>query len=86
MGKSGDEIGLVEARRGLVKEIYVVVEELVRDDGWRLRQQGHKYALYCPCGSEGAFLTLPGTARNAGAAAKIVRRKSKHCPDRHELM
>ena len=86
MGKSGDEVGLPEARRGLVKEIYEVVEALVRDEGWWLRRQGHKYALYCPCGSEGGFVTLPGTPKNAGAAAKTVRRKTRHCPDRHGLM
>lgn len=86
MGKSGDEIGLPEARRGLVKEIYAVVEDLVRNKGWRLKQQGHKYAIYCPCGADGAFITLPGTPRKAGATAKMIRRKSSHCPDRHELM
>lgn len=78
---------LADARRSLAKEVYVVVELLVKEHGWRLRKQGHKYGLYCPC-TEGRanFIPIPGTPKNPVHAARRIKRLAAHCPDRHELM
>jgi hypothetical protein len=87
MGEAWDEVGLKDARPSLDKEIYDVVAELVKNHGWRLREQGHKYAIYCPCTEDRAnFITLPGTSKNPGNAARRVKRSASRCPDRHELM
>lgn len=87
MGEPWDEVPLKSARPSLDKEVYDVVEDLVKNRGWRLREQGHKYAVYCPC-TEGRanFITLPGTSKNPGNAAKRIKRSASRCPDRHELM
>lgn len=87
MGEAWNEVSLKDARGSLDKEVYAVVEGLVKDKGWRLRAQGHKYAVYCPCiDGRANFITLPGTSRNPGNAAKRVKRSASRCPDRHELM
>ncbi|MGU3586393.1 hypothetical protein ACLBYD_24890 [Rhodococcus sp. C26F] len=87
MGEGWAEASLPDARDSLNKEVYAVVEDLVKKQGWRLRKQGHAYALYCPCEDERAnFITVPGTSKNPGNAAKRLKRSASRCPDRHELM
>lgn len=88
MSEAWAEARLQNARGSLDKEVYEVVEDLVKTQGWRLREQGHKYAIYCPCTDDerANFITLPGTSRNPGNAAKRVKRSASRCPDRHELM
>ncbi|OAH43496.1 hypothetical protein AYJ66_04360 [Dietzia cinnamea] len=87
MSDGWSSASLKDARRSLAKEIYDVVEVLVKDEGWRLRVQGHKYALYCPCTHDRAnFITIPGTPKNAKDAARRIKRSAAKCPDRHALM
>lgn len=87
MDEPWDEASLKDARPSLDKEVYEVVVDLVKNQGWRLRKQGHKYAVYCPCTDMRAnFITLPGTSKNPGNAARRVKRSASRCPDRHELM
>lgn len=76
------EVSLETARRGLKKEIYDVVEEWT-GKGWRLREQGHKYALYCPCGR--TWVRVDGTPRNPGSAARAIARSCSRCPQHPEL-
>lgn len=72
-------------RNGSVpKDVLAVVKDLCAK-GWRLREQGHKYALYCPCGPGGAWIRVDGTT-NGPRAARRIREKAKRCPDLHELM
>lgn len=87
MAESWEEASLKDARRSLDQEVYEVVADLVKNKGWRLREQGHKYALYCPCKDGRAnFITLPGTSKNPGNAAKRVKRSASRCPDQHDLI
>ncbi|MFE6923819.1 hypothetical protein ACFVAV_22530 [Nocardia sp. NPDC057663] len=81
-----EEIAPHQIRKEIDKPIYVVVTELVEQRGFRIRRQGHKIALYCPCGPDGRFITIGGTVRDADAAAKRIKRAAKRCPDQHDLM
>lgn len=71
-----------DARQELKAEVYSVVKDLMANE-WRLRRQGHKFKLYCPCGA--VKLTVNGTPQNAANHAKRLRRLAAHCPDRHDL-
>lgn len=88
LGEPWEQASLKDVRKTLDKEVYDVVEHLVKKGGWRLRKQGHAYGLYCPCTDDerANFIALPGTSKNPGNAAKRVRRSAARCPDRHELM
>jgi hypothetical protein len=83
-----DEPLLRDARRQLDKEVFVVVEKLVKESGFTLRKQGHKFGLYSPWvpppGDRAHFVSVPGTAQNPGNAAKRILRAAKRCPGQHE--
>lgn len=70
-------------------EVYDAVLEAV-EAGWMLAKQGHKWRLYCPCGTrdgaDGAACSVPGTSRNPGNAARRLRRNLERCPDSHPLI
>lgn len=77
-----------ECRRELDKEVFEVVVELYRR-GWKVRRQGHKFRLYCPCENRehgGRSIAVPGTSAKPVTQARRLRRNAEHCPDRHELM
>jgi hypothetical protein len=83
-----DETVLRDARSQLDKEVFDVVEKLVKEKSFKLRKQGHKFGLYCPWipppHERAHFISIPGTARNPGNAAKRVSRAAKRCPEQHE--
>ncbi|GAB3471956.1 hypothetical protein GCM10027519_47630 [Kineococcus endophyticus] len=55
--------------------------------GWRIRKQGHKVRIYCPCGdADGRGAPVGGTVRDAGNVARRIRRLAEHCPDAHDLI
>jgi hypothetical protein len=60
----------------------VVVELLAR--GWRVRREGHKFALYCPCGE--SIIRVNGTPQNDHSHAIKIKRQAAHCPERHDLI
>lgn len=84
LGK-GDWVAASDIRRETKPPVYEVLldaEEL----GWRIRRQGHKFRIYCPCGGEtGTTIRVDGTPRNADSHSERVRREMRHCPDRHDL-
>lgn len=75
------EIGEV---RGVPKEVRKELDALMRA-GWTLREQGHKYRLYCPCGDTLGQFRVDGTVDGGTLLARIRRNVSK-CPDAHQLM
>lgn len=85
----GWESSLGEARNQLDKEVFDVVEKLVKEKGFKLRKQGHKFGLYCPWipppGDRAHFISIPGTAKNPGNAAKRVQAAAKRCPGQHDF-
>jgi hypothetical protein len=81
----GEWVELTNVRREVPQQIYAVIAELCRTRGFKVRRQGHKFYLYCPCGTDGAMISVPGTPRNADVAARRLRRAASHCPDQHEL-
>ncbi|MGW6424209.1 hypothetical protein ACWF82_16170 [Nocardia sp. NPDC055053] len=81
-----DQIPPHQIRKEVHKAIYVVIAALVEVRGFRIRRQGHKIALYCPCGPDGTFITIGGTVRDPDAAAARIKRAAQRCPDQHELM
>jgi hypothetical protein len=86
MMDSWEELAPRQIRHEVHKSIYAVIEELVEQRGFRIRRQGHKLALYCPCMRDGGFITVPGTPRDGDVAARRLRRAALRCPDRHQLM
>lgn len=79
-------IAVADVRREVHKDIYAVLEEL-EARGWRLRRQGHKVAMYCPCGGDvGTWLRIDGTPKNPTFKARRYRRAADHCPDAHDLI
>ena len=86
---SGEWINSAASVRSEIdKEVFGVVEELM-GAGWRLRRQGHKFRIYCPCpdgDATRATIAVNGTPKNPSTHARQVRRAAAHCPDRHELM
>lgn len=77
---------LSEARRTLHKDVFDVVKWAVEKKKFRLRKQGHAFALYCPCGGREPFIRVDGTPGNPTWKARRLRRSVNHCPDQHELM
>lgn len=71
-------------RRECKPETAAVVIELM-GKGWRVRRQGHKFRLYCPCG-DGRPLVCNGTPRNDHTHAERLRRQAALCPDCHDLL
>lgn len=88
MGGDWDEPLLRAARSQLDKEVFAVVEDLVRHRGFRLRKHGHKFGLYCPWipppDDRAHFISIPGTAKNPGNAGKRILRAAQRCPGQHE--
>lgn len=81
------EASLSEARTELSPEVYEAVKWAVEELGFRLRRQGHKFALYCPCEDGGGWLRVDGSPRGDPTNhAKRLRRAVSHCPDKHQLM
>lgn len=71
-------------RREVHDDVFEVLIELERRR-WRIRRQGHKFYVYCPCGAGGSSIRVDGTPRNPVRHAHRVLREASHCPDRHEL-
>ena len=69
-------------RRELPAVLYELVGELA-GCGWRIRRQGHKFRLYCPCGT--GTVRIDGTPQNAENQARRARREAARCPDNHAL-
>lgn len=82
---NGDWLDVADASNEIHKDVLAAVRALVAV-GWRLRRQGHKFYLYCPCGPEGAQLRVDGTPRNATQRAKILLRDARRCPGQHDLL
>lgn len=68
-----------DVRAQLKEPVYLVVERLMAK-GWRLRDQGHKFYLYCPCGS--GKVRVDGSPRDADWHATSIDRAAAKCPDR----
>ncbi|KQH76842.1 hypothetical protein AO501_23335 [Mycobacterium gordonae] len=81
-----EDADLADARRVLHKDIFAVVQWAIDEKQFRLRKQGHAFALYCPCGGRNPFIRVDGTPRNPTWKAKTIRRSVNRCPDQHELM
>ena len=87
MAAGWEELRPCDIRQEVHKAIYPVIVELVERRGFRIRRQGHKIALYCPCtGEDGGFITVGGTVRDGDIAAARLRRAARRCPDQHQLM
>lgn len=82
---SGEWLDAADVANEIDKDVLAAVRVLMAF-GWRLRRQGHKFYLYCPCGPGGAQLRVDGTPRNASQRAKILLRDSRRCPGQHELL
>ncbi len=78
----GDWVQAADLRGELKPKVFDVVEELA-GKGWRIRRSGHKATLYCPCGDPDGKVPVPGSPKNPDNAAKWIRRRAAHCPDRH---
>jgi hypothetical protein len=80
-------VPLREARRALSKEVYAEVAWAVNEREFKLRAQGHKYGLYCPCGTNGVWIRVDGSPNGDPVYhAKRVKRLVNHCPEKHGLM
>ena len=82
---SGDWVDLKDVSSEIHKDVLAVVRVLT-SSGWRLRRQGHKFYMYCPCGSDGAQLRIDGSPKNSTQRAKILARDARRCPGQHELL
>jgi hypothetical protein len=51
VGGDWDESLLRDTRTQLNKEVFAVVEKLIKEKGFKLRKQGHKFGLYWPLDS-----------------------------------
>ncbi|GLY32151.1 hypothetical protein Kisp02_55160 [Kineosporia sp. NBRC 101731] len=45
--------------------------------GWRVRRQGHRFRLYCPCGE--ASLPYSGASHDDVSHAARIVRQAAHC-------
>jgi len=79
---SGEWVSAHNVRREVPTVVYDVLKEL-ESKGLRIRRQGHKFKLYCPC--KKGWVTVNGSPQNAGVHAKRVRQQAEHCPNRHDL-
>ena len=66
-------------RREVAPVIYQLLADLI-GAGWRLRRQGHKFYLYCPCGDPQGRIRVDGTPQTrfdklvaSGARQRIAR-------------
>lgn len=66
------------------REVSNAIELLVAA-GWRIREQGHRYYLLCPCGDPRGRIRVDGSPRNPGNHARRILSEARHCPSRHEL-
>lgn len=82
---TGDWVEPADVSGELHKDVLAAVKVLV-EAGWRLRRQGHKFYLYCPCGDGGAQLRVDGTPKNPSWQAKTLLRDARRCPGQHELL
>ena len=56
------------------REVDPIIYDLLADltaKGWRLRRQGHKFYVFCPCGDPGGKIRIDGTPRNPTGAKAI---------------
>ena len=70
------------------REVDPVIYQLLADltgDGWRLRRQGHKFYVYCPCGDPRGRIRVDGTPQNPHRQARRIRGQAAHCPNDHGL-
>lgn len=82
---AGDWVDLPSVRREIDKDVYNVLSKLVAAD-WRLRRQGHKFLLYCPCGPGGTWVRVDGTPANPKNHARRIASEAAKCPDGHERL
>lgn len=73
-----------DVRRELPPEVYAVLADLM-SRGWRLRRQGHKFRVYCPCGDGAGHFAINGSPRNPAAHARQLARQAARCPEQHDL-
>lgn len=81
-GVTGEWVSAQDVGREVSPVVHRVLKEL-ETKGWRLRRQGHKFYLYCPCGT--GRIRVDGTPQNPDSQAKRIRREAERCPQRHEL-
>lgn len=82
---SDDWVVVADVRREIDKDIFRVLEDLEKQ-GWKLKRQGHKFYIYCPCGEDGSSIRVDGTPKNPSWKARMLRKDATRCPDRHELL
>lgn len=75
---SGDWVDPKDVSSEIHKDVLAVVRVLT-SSGWRLRRQGHKFYMYCPCGSDGAQLRVDGSPKSSTQRAKILARDARRC-------
>lgn len=83
-----DWLRLVDVRGAVDKEVFDALRWLVDERGWRIRQQGHGFRVYCPCDRSegGASAAVPGTSSRPATQARRLRRNAEHCPLSHQLV
>lgn len=79
---SGEWVSAHDVRREISPVVHEVLKEL-ENKAWRIRRQGHKFYLYCPCGT--GRIRVDGTPQNADTQARRIDRLAQHCPNRHDL-
>lgn len=86
MAADWDEVALSDVRGSVDKEVFDAVKQVVAL-GFRIRKQGHAFALYCPCdSSDASFITVPGSSKRPWSQAQRIQRSAKRCPNQHDLM
>ena len=81
----GDWVTLRQVRREIDDDVLKALEPL-EEAGWRLRRQGHKFGLYCPCGPGGTWVRVDGSPKNPRTALRRIRQQVALCPDQHDLI
>ncbi|HYO17518.1 MAG TPA: hypothetical protein VES02_02470 [Dermatophilaceae bacterium] len=71
-------------RREVAPVIYQLLADVIGADR-RLRRQGHKFYLYCPCGDPQGRIRVDGTPQNPDRQARRIRSQAAHCPNDHGL-
>ena len=82
---AGEWVELSSVRREIDKEVYGALEPLAAE-GWRLRRQGHKFLLYCPCGHGGTWVRVDGSPSNPKNHARRISSEAAKCPDGHDRL
>lgn len=81
---SGEWITLADVgRREVDPVVYDLLVELI-GRGWRLRRQGHKFRVYCPCGDLRGMVRIDGTPQNPENHVRRARREAARCPSEHD--